>query len=148
MRAHCLKMKKAAVPYEKMAEILGISKEEAQRYSREAIQELQKSEQLNADLERRLMIEQIDQMIAAIHAPATGENLLGYRVTVVFEAIDRMLKLMKAKADLLGLSSPPAVDIRIKLQSIASESGYDIVDLEEIAREVLQAHKLKLPEFR
>jgi DNA-binding CsgD family transcriptional regulator len=148
MRAHCLKMKKAAVPYEKMAEILGISREEAQKYSREAIAELQNSEQLNADLERRLMLEQIDQMIAAIHAPATGENLLGHRVTVVFDAIDKMLKLMKAKADLLGLSSPPAVDIRIKLQSIASESGYDIVDLEEIAREVLQAHKLKLPEFR
>jgi hypothetical protein len=31
---------------------------------------------------------------------------------------------------------------------LAAESGYDIVDLEEIAREVLQAHKLKLPEFR
>jgi hypothetical protein len=141
-------MKKAAVPYEKMAEILGISKEEAQRYSREAIAELQNSEQLNADLERRLMIEQIDQMIAAIHAPATGENLLGHRVTVVFDAIDKMLKLMKAKSELLGLYSPPAVDIRIKLQGLAAESGYDIVDLEEIAREVLQAHKLKLPEFR
>lgn len=148
LRAQCLYLRKAMVPFDLMAQHLGISTAEARRYTAEAINELQRSEQFNADMHRQLMIEQIDQMIAAIHAPATGYDLKGQRVSVVFEAIDKMLKLMRQKAELMGINQPPPMDIRFKLQQLAEEGQYDIVDLEDIARDVLQAHKLRLPEFR
>lgn len=148
LRQQCLYLRKAMVPFDLMAQHLGISTAEARRYTADAINELQRSEQFNADMHRQLMIEQIDQMIAAIHAPATGYDLHGQRVSVVFEAIDKMLKLMKQKAELMGINQPPPMDIRIKLQQLAEEGQYDIVDLEDIARDVLQAHKVRLPEFR
>lgn len=148
LRRDCLRLRKAMMPFDMMAHILGVTENEARKHFAEAINELQVSEQMNVDMHRQLMIEQIDQMIAAIHAPSTGYDILGRRVDVVYDAIDRMLKLMKQKADLLGLSTQTAVDLRVRLQGLAEEGGYDIVDLEEIARQVLQAHKLKLPEFR
>ena len=148
LRKDCLHLRKAALPFDQMADLLGISEQEARQRTAEAINELQQSEHLNADMHRTLMIEQIDQMIAAIHAPATGRTLGNERIPVVYDAIDRMMKLMKQKADLLGISDPPPLDIRLKLQQLAEEGSYDIVDLEDIARDVLQAHKLRLPEFR
>lgn len=149
LRERCLFLRKSMMPYAKMAQILAITEKEARTYTYEAIEQLEKSERMNADLERRLMIEQIDQMIAAIHAPSTGLDIeTGSYRSVDYRAIDRMLKLFEKKADLLGLTTPPAIDIRLKLQSLAAEGGYDIVDLEEVAREVLQNHKIRLPEFR
>ena len=136
------------VPFDQMAELLGVTEQEARQRTAEAINAIQFSEQMNADMHRTLMIEQIEQMIQAIHAPATGKTLSGKPTPVVFEAIDKMLKLMKQKAELLGISEPPPLDIRIKLQQLAQEGSYDIVELEDIARDVLQAHKLRLPEFR
>jgi hypothetical protein len=147
MRQECLRLRKAMIPYDIMAQALHITTKEAKQYTSEALIELQESEELNTDLHRQLMIAQIDQMIAAIHAPSTGSHLDGTPVPVMLEAIDRMLKLMKQKAELLGLNTPVAVDIRIRLQSLAAEGGYDIVELEDIAKEVLQAHKVKLPDF-
>lgn len=148
LRADALKLRKAMLPFPEIAELLGVSVPHARQAVAEAIQEIQKSEQFNADMHRQLMIEQIDQMIAAIHAPATGQLINGRRIMVDLGAIDRMLKLMQRKAELMGLTTTPAEDIKVKLQRLADEAGYDIVDLEEIAKDVLAAHKTRLPEFR
>lgn len=148
LRADALKLRKAMLPFSEIAELLGVSEPQARQAVAEAVQEIQRSEQFNADMHRQLMIEQIDQMIAAIHAPATGQLINGRRIQVDLGAIDRMLKLMQRKAELMGLTIIPAEDIKVKLQRLAEEAGYDIVDLEEIAKDVLAAHKTRLPEFR
>ncbi len=148
LRKDCLTLRKAARPYDEIAELLGITEREAKRITAEALSEIQRSEYSNADMERRLMLEQLDQMIAGIHAPATGRKMNGQPTMIDLGAIDRMLKLLKQKADLMGLSQPPAEDLRIRLQQLADDGQYDIVDLEEIARDVLAAHRSKLPEFR
>lgn len=148
LRKDCLMLRKSMIPFDIMAMKLGITEQEAKRYTAEALKQLTESEMMNADLERRLMIEQLDQMIAAIHPMSTGFDLQHGQRPVVLEAIDRMLKLMQKKADLLGISHVPASDIRLRLQALAEEQGYDILDLEDIARDVLQAHKIRLPEFR
>ena len=148
LRKDCLYLRKAMVPFDQMAEMLGVSEREVRVATAEALQELETSEISNADLERRLMIEQLDQMIAAIHPMSTGRTLTQQRTPVLFEAIDRTIKLLAKKAELMGISHPPAIDIRIRLQALADEGGYDIQDLEEVARDVLQAHKIRLPEFR
>lgn len=148
LRKDCLTLRKAARPYDEIAELLGITENEAKRITAEALSEIQRSEYSNADMERRLMLEQLDQMIAGIHAPATGRKLNGQATMIDLGAIDRMLRLLKQKADLMGLSQPPAEDLRIRLQQLADDGQYDIVDLEEIARDVLAAHRSKLPEFR
>lgn len=147
-RKDCLRLRKAMISYAKIAEVLGISQQEARMYTAQAINDIQQTEHFNADMHRQLMLEQYDQMIAAIHAPATGEKLDGTRTPVILEAIDRMLRIMKQKADLLGISEPPAVDIRIQIQRIASEGQYDIRELEDIAKDVLAQQKLRLPEFQ
>lgn len=148
LRKDCLKLRKAMIPFDQIAELLGVTEREARKAAAEALSAIEASESLNADLERRLMIEQIDQMIQAIHPMSTGRLLNDERTPIVLEAIDRMLRLMDRKAKLMGIDHPPAVDIRIRLQQLASEGGYDIVDLEDMARDVLQAHKIRLPEMR
>lgn len=148
LRKDCLKLRKAMIPFDQIAELLGVTEREARKAAAEALSQIEASESLNADLERRLMIEQIDQMIQAIHPMSTGRLLNDERTPVVLEAIDRMLRLMDRKANLMGIAHPPAVDIRIRLQQLAAEGGYDIVDLEDMARDVLQAHKIRLPEMR
>jgi DNA-binding CsgD family transcriptional regulator len=147
LRKECLVLRKAMVPFDKMAVLLGITEETARDRTYEALAELETSERLNSDLQRRLQVEQIDQMIEALHPAATGWDLKHGQRPVVLEAVDRMLKLLKQKAELLGLSEPPAVDIRIRLQALAAEGGYDIVDVEEVARGVLAAHKIRLPDL-
>jgi predicted transcriptional regulator len=148
LRSDALKLRKAMIPFDEMAELLGVSESQARKAVQEALHDLQTSEALNADMQRQLMIEQIEQMIAAIHAPATGRLINGKPVMIDLGAIDRMLKLLQRKAELMGLTYAPAEDIKVKLQRLAEEAGYDIVELEDIARDVLQAHKLRLPEFR
>jgi DNA-binding CsgD family transcriptional regulator len=145
MRRECLWLRKAAIPFDQMALKLGISERDARRYTFEALRHLQESEMNNADLERRLLIEQLDDMIRAVRPLAVGGD--GGRPPIL-EAVDRMLKLFKQKSDLMGLSQAPAVDIMIRLQGLAEEGGYDIIELEDIARDVLSAHKIRLPEFR
>ena len=145
LREKCLWLRKAAIPFPEMAIKLGISEAEARQFTYEALHELQTSELHTADLERRLMIEQLDDMIRAIRPMALGHP---DHHPPLLDAVDRVLKLMKQKADLMGLSQPPAVDIMIRLQGLAAESGYDILDLQDIARDVLAANKIKLPEYR
>lgn len=148
LKRECLRLRKAMLGFDDIGLLLGISERKAREYANAAIAALEASENLGADLERRLMIEQLDQMIQAIHPLSTGRDLSGASRPIVLEAVDRMLKLMKQKADLLGISNPPAVDLRIRLQALAADGGYDIVDLEDLAREVISAHKIKVPEFR
>jgi hypothetical protein len=148
LKRDCLRLRKAMLEYDEIAARLEISESMARRYTAEALSSLERSENLGADLERRLMLEQVDQMIAAIHPISTGKALDGSPRPVMLDAIDRMLKLLKQKADLLGIGTPPAVDLRIRLQALAADGGYDIVDLEDLAREVISAHKVKVPEFR
>jgi DNA-binding CsgD family transcriptional regulator len=147
LRRQCLDLRKAAMPFDEMAEHLGISEQEARQYTFEALKHLQDSELSTAELERRLMVEQLDQMIAAVHAPATGRHPTLGSVPPVLEAIDRMLRLMKQKADLLGLNQPPAVDILSRLRDMAEESKYDLLELQDIARDVLAKHRLHLPAY-
>jgi uncharacterized protein YihD (DUF1040 family) len=56
-----------------------------------------------------------------------------------------MSKLLKQKADLLGLDQPPLVDLREMLAHIAMESGYDMAELEDVARGVLSRYRIRLP---
>lgn len=144
LRKDCLFLRKAMIPFDKMAERLGISEQEARQRTYEALDELRTSEMHHADLERQLMLEQINEMILAVRPPAIGYD--GTRPPI-FEAVDRMVKLLKQKAELMGLTNPPAVDLMIRLQAMASEGGYDITELQEIARERLAKRKIHLPEF-
>ena len=48
-----------------------------------------------------------------------------------------MMKLMDMKAKLLGLNAPQTVDINHRLEVLAFEFGYDIEQLQDIARDVI-----------
>jgi hypothetical protein len=145
LRENCLLLIKAQQPYPVIARALGITVQEARRYVREELRKLEDAELDAADIERRLMVEQLNQMIAAIHPAATGqvfEQGEFVRRPPVLEAVDRMLKLMKQKADLLGLNQVPMIDIRMQLRLMAEEAGYDYDDVEDIARQVIEKRRL------
>lgn len=148
IREKCLLLIKAQQPYPVIGHALGITEAQARRYVHEELLRIEREELNNADLERRLMVEQINQMIAAIHPRATGQRIVDGEIVLFpaeYDAVDRMLKLFKQKADLMGLNQMPLVDIRIRLKMLAEENGYDYDIIEEISREVLPKYNLKLP---
>ena len=144
LRKQCLSLRKALVPFDEMAQTLGISEREARLRTAEALRQLSDSETTNAELERRLMVEQLDEMIRAAYASATARSEKGLAPNL--DATDRILKLLDRKAKLLGLDQVPAQDIRIKLQTLAHEGNYDMAELEDIAREVLARHRFAIIE--
>jgi DNA-binding CsgD family transcriptional regulator len=147
LRQEALRLAKACVPYDEISARLGVSEKEARRFVNEELTKLEANELNGADLQRRLMIEQINGMIAALYAPATGDHPEKGKIAPVLEAVDRMMKLLKQKADLIGLGQPQYEDIRIVLQALADEQQYDMLELEDIARAVLSKHRIKLPGF-
>jgi hypothetical protein len=123
-----------------IAEHLGISEEEAVAYAKAEIRRLGQDELLDIDLARRMHIEQIDAMIAAIYDDATGTTKFGDSRPVKYEAIDRMVRLLDAKAKLLGLNAPQKIDIDTRLVVMADQMGADLDELREIAVEVLEQY--------
>jgi predicted transcriptional regulator len=138
LREQCLNFRKAMLTFPEIATRLGISEADARAHTAYALRHLQDSLTTNADLERRLMVEQIDDMIRAIRPKTVGED-------AVLDAIDRMLKLMDRKAKLLGLDQAESVDIMIRLQKMAVEGNYDMLELMDLAKDTLSQHKIRLP---
>jgi len=148
LRAACLSLRKAAQPFDVIGLRLGISTVEARRYTAEALREISDSETTNAELERRLMVEQIDDMIRAAYTMATrsAADPDGPGLPPNFDATDRIIKLLDRKSKLLGLDQVPAQDIKIKLQQLAVEGNYDLAELEDIAKQVLARHRFQILE--
>lgn len=141
LRNQCLDLRKAMYTFREVAAKLGISEADARAYTASALRSLSDSETTHADLERRLMVEQIDDMIRAIRPQTVGSA----ETEPVLEAIDRMLKLMDRKAKLLGLDQAESVDIMIRLQRLADEGNYDMVELMDLAKDTLAHHRIKMP---
>ena len=137
LQKEVLNLRKRALPYDLIADHLGISEDEAKRLGKKAISALKQDDVAELDLARRLQIEQLEAMIAAIYAQATGSTIYGDRLPVQLEAIDRMVKLLDAKAKLLGLNAPQRIDIDARLVVMAEHLGADVEELREIANDVL-----------
>lgn len=141
LRNRCLDLRKAMYTFREMGQELGISEQDARAHTAYALRSLQDSDTTHADLERRLMVEQIDDMIRAIRPQTVSTK----GKEPVLEAIDRMLKLMDRKAKLLGLDQAESVDIMIRLQRLADEGNYDMVELMDLAKDTLAHHRIKMP---
>jgi hypothetical protein len=141
LRNACLDLRKSMLPFREIAQELGISEADARAHTAYALRALQDSETTHADLERRLMVEQIDDMIRAIRPQTVGLD----DKEPVLEAIDRMLKLMDRKAKLLGLDQAESVDIMVRLQTLAVEGNYDMLELMDLAKDTLSRHRIKMP---
>lgn len=133
-------LRKRMLSFEEIAEVTERSVADCRDALRRRYEQLDAEELHSTDYYRRQMLEQIEDQMRAIYPAATGIDDDGNPVSVSLEAIDRMVKLMKAKTDLLGLNSPTKVDISVRLQQIASEMQYDYDDLMGIAREVLETY--------
>ena len=129
LKREILELRKRALPYAVISEQLGISVEEAKVLGKQAIMALGGDELVDVELAKRMQIEQIDAMISGIYVQATNG---------IYEAIDRMVKLLDAKAKLLGLNAPTRIDIDSRLVVMAEHLGADINELREIADEVIQ----------
>lgn len=141
LRSRCLDLRKAMRTFPEMATILGISEPDVRAHTAYALRNLQDSQTTTADLERRLMVEQVDDMIRAVR-PATVER---EGKDPDLDSVDRMLKLMDRKSKLLGLDQAESVDIMIRLQTLATEGNYDMVELMDLAKDTLSKHKIQMP---
>jgi hypothetical protein len=140
-RKEAFKLRKRALPYDLIAERLGITTDEAVGYVRDEIKRLDQDETKDIEVARKLHLEQLDAMISAIYGAATGTWDDGTPREVKYEAIDRMVKLLDAKAKLLGLNAPQKIDIDTRLVIMAEQMDADLDDLREIAVEVLQQYQ-------
>lgn len=131
LKREVLNLRKRALPYEVIADLLGIDPEEAKELGKQAIRGLAGDEMADIELAKRLQLEQLDEMIAGIYPKATGG---------MFEAIDRVVKLLDAKAKILGLNAPTRIDIDSRLVIMAEQMDADIEELRDIAKDVLQAY--------
>lgn len=139
-RKRAFALRKRALPFDEIAEHLGRSESECRIAVKRHLAELEDDELSDARLARRMMVAQLDAMIAAITLPATGVDEDGNPRTVVLDAIDRMCRLLDQKAKLLGLFAPQRVDITHRLETLAEETGYDIEELKRIAANVLKRY--------
>lgn len=131
-------LRQRALPISEIAELLDCEESEADKAIRLYVQMLNESESNDIEIARRIQVEQIDRSIQAILPYSTGVDAEGNDHKLSFEAIDRLVKLMDAKAKLLGLNVPQRVDLRARLEIIAQEGKYDLAELEEIYQEVVQ----------
>ena len=135
-------LRKQAVPMDEIADILGLREEDAYRILNTELQRLEKLSIRDVDSQRLLMVAQLDEMIRAVHAPATGQHPEKGQTAPVLEAMDRLMKLLAQKAKLLGLDAPQKVDIEVSIRKLADEGGYDIEELYEIAQDVLSRYDI------
>jgi hypothetical protein len=136
--------RKRGLPYSQIAELTGRTEREAQQAVVKRLKELEFDELSEAGTARRMMLEQIDSMIAAITVPATGLDIDGNPVPVhpkeMLEAIDRMVKLFEQKAKLLGINAPQRIDLSHRIELLAQTSGYDLQELQQITAEVVAGY--------
>lgn len=142
-------LRKHAVPFDEIAIILSdefktrITVETVREAAFNYLRHLNDQESADTELERRMQLEQLDQMIRALTPDATGRNNRGASTgeEVKYEAVDRMIKLLAAKSKLMGLDAPKKIDLEIRLQQLAVSAGYDYDELKEIATEVFTEYE-------
>lgn len=130
-------LRKKQIPFDEIAEMLSITEQEARNLVKRRLEELDRMELESTDEARTLMVSQIESMMRALIPSSTGEQTDGAPVVVNLDSIDRMVKLMKAKADLLGLNAATKVDMTVTLKEFAETEGYDYNEVEEVAAEVI-----------
>lgn len=131
-------LRKRALPFDEIAQMLGRSQDDCRRAVRQVLRSLERDELQDTALAKRMMLEQLDAMIAAITVPSTGRDIDGKASPVILEAIDRMVKLLDRKAKLLGLDAPQKIDLNHRIEILAKETGYDVEELRDIAADVLR----------
>ena len=130
-------LRKRAMPFDEIGRLLGISEKEARDAVRKRLNELDQLELESTDEARTIMVAQIDDMIRAITPDAVGTDLMGNTVPIVLEAIDRMVKLMDAKAKLLGLNKAAKVDITVRLKEWARDNNFPEDEVMSVAADVI-----------
>lgn len=132
--------RKRALPIDEIAMLTGRTEAEVRHAVTKRLKELENDELSEASTARRMMLEQLDAMIAAITVASTGRDINGNPSPVVLEAIDRMCRLLDQKAKLLGLNAPQKIDLSHRIEVLARESGYDVEELRQITADVLQSY--------
>jgi hypothetical protein len=131
-------LRRSSIPISEIADLQDATEIEVERAIALYVQRLNESETNDIEIARRTQVEQIDTAIRALlpYSTGIGEDSTPHKLD--FSAIDRLVKLMDAKAKLLGLNVPQRIDIRTRLEVIAEEGEYDLDDLLSIYQEVVK----------
>ena len=106
-----LELRMAGATYAKIAEALGISVAGAHGAVMRALKRLNEKVTEDAEEMRRLELERLDSLMLTLWPQAKRGNQ---------GAIDRILRIMKRRAELLGLDAPARTDVTTKGQPITT----------------------------
>jgi len=137
-RARAFNLRMRALPYPDIARVLDVAEATVRQWVQDELERREREDFQDIGAHRRMELERLDAMMAAIMTPATGVTADGKKTQVVLEAMDRMLKLMDMRAKLLGLNAPQTVDINQRIEILALQYEYDVDELKDIARDVIQ----------
>jgi hypothetical protein len=135
-----LELYKAGIGYQGIADRLGYAGPSGAYKAVEAA--LYKTLQQPADELRGLELERLDALHAAVWPAAIRGNL---------RAVDRVLKIMKRRAALLGLDAPKkhhnaaATTMAAMAERMAADMGLDVTSVLAEARRILAAHTDHVP---
>lgn len=97
-----LELRKAGLTYLQIAQQLGITEQGAHKAVMRTLKRLNERIMEQAAEVRRLELERLDAMLLSLWPQARKGNL---------GAIDRVLRIMQRRADLLGLDAPKGIDV-------------------------------------
>lgn len=132
------RLRRAAVPIPEIADLLKCTEQEAEKAIRIYVDRINTSEINDIEIARRLQVEQIDAAIRAVMPYSTGVDEHNAPHKLDFNAVDRFIRLLEARAKLLGLNTPQQIDIKARLEVIARDGTYELEELLAIYQEVMQ----------
>jgi hypothetical protein len=118
-RAKALELRRAGLGYAEIARQIGVSGPgAAYKIVRDA---LKATYQEPADDVRKLELDRLDRLQLAMWKRALGgKDPAGNPVPPDYEAVDRLFKIMKHRAELLGLKAPTVIEQSIKSYEVGN----------------------------
>lgn len=136
-------LRKQGKSYQEIEQETGVEPQAARRWVQVQLSVLDNDELHNRDLARRMQLERLDSLLAAvwpsaIRQPTEAAPLLGPDL----EAIRTVLRIMERQSKLLGLDSPTKIDIEDRVRRMARAYGYDEDEVVQYTREAIQVRLL------
>jgi len=141
-QAEAFKLRKEGKTYQEIADRIGSSPQDAQKMVRNQLSSLSLDEYQDRELARRMQLERLDALMAAVWPSATRTPTEDYPdLGPDLEASRTALRILERQSKLLGLDSPAKIDISDRVRIIAERNG---VDYEEMMDYVKESTRLKL----
>lgn len=142
LRYYVFKLRKEGKSYIEIQQITGVEQKLARRWVSVELSILDGDELKNRDLARRMQLERTEALLSAVWTQATRQPTEEFpQQGPDLEAARTALRILERQSKLLGLDSPPKVDIEERVRLMARRIGVDEDEVLSYAIETIQ-HKI------